>query len=109
MKKQLTLPSLALGCWPLAGMTRAGVTHQAAIETVAAAIDHGITHLDTAYCYGEHGESERAIAQAIKGRQHEVTIASKCVIHWQAGKKQAIDGQPEKNIREVKDSLERLQ
>ena len=90
-------------------MTRAGVTRQAAIETVAAAIDHGITHLDTAYCYGEHGESERAIAQAIKGRQNEVTIASKCGIHWQEGKKQAIDGRPETIIREVKESLLRLQ
>ena len=90
-------------------MTRAGVTRQAAIETVAAAIDHGITHLDTAYCYGEHGESEKAIAQAIKGRQNEVTVASKCGIHWQAGKKQAIDGRPDTIIREVKESLARLQ
>lgn len=90
-------------------MTRAGVSRQAAIETVAAAIDHGITHLDTAYCYGEHGESEKAIAQAIKGRQNEVTIASKCGIHWQAGKKQAIDGRPDTIIREVKESLARLQ
>ena len=109
MKKQITLPSLALGCWPLAGMTRAGVTRQAAIETVAAAIDYGITHLDTAYCYGEHGESEKAIAQAIKGRQNEVTIASKCGIHWQAGKKQTVDGRPDTIIREVKESLVRLQ
>jgi len=90
-------------------MTRAGVTRQAAIETVAAAIDHGITHLDTAYCYGENGESEKAIAQAIKGRKNEVTIASKCGIHWQAGKKQAVNGQPETIIREVKESLVRLQ
>ena len=109
VKKQITLPSLALGCWPLAGMTRAGVTRQAAIETVAAAIDYGITHLDTAYCYGEHGESEKAIAQAIKGRQNEVTIASKCGIHWQAGKKQTVDGRPDTIIREVKESLVRLQ
>ena len=53
MNKKFTLPALALGCWPLAGMTRTGVTRKAAKETVAAAIDHGITHLDTAYCYGE--------------------------------------------------------
>lgn len=109
VKKQLDLPGLALGCWPLAGMTRAGVTREAAVETVAAAIDHGITHLDTAYCYGENGESERAIAQAIKGRQNEVTIASKCGIHWQAGKKQTVDGHPDKIIQEVQESLDRLQ
>lgn len=109
MQQQLTLPGLALGCWPLAGMTRPGVTRQAAIETVAAAIDHGITHLDTAYCYGENGESEKAIAQAAQGRRNEVTIASKCGIHWQAGKKQTVDGRPETIIREAKESLLRLQ
>jgi len=109
VQQQLTLPGLALGCWPLAGMTRPGVTRQAAIETVAAAIDHGITHLDTAYCYGENGESEKAIAQAAQGRRNEVTIASKCGIHWQAGKKQTVDGRPETIIREAKESLLRLQ
>lgn len=109
MQQQLTLPGLALGCWPLAGMTRPGITRQAAIETVAAAIDHGITHLDTAYCYGENGESEKAIAQAAQGRRNEVTIASKCGIHWQAGKKQTVDGRPETIIREAKESLLRLQ
>ena len=109
MQQQLTLPGLALGCWPLAGMTRPGVTRQAAIETVAAAIDHGITHLDTAYCYGENGESEKAIAQATQGRRNEVTIASKCGIHWQTGKKQTVDGRPETIIREAKESLLRLQ
>ena len=41
---------LGLGCWPLAGMTRAGVTHEAAVATVRAAIAAGVTHLDTAYC-----------------------------------------------------------
>ncbi len=109
MQQHLTLPGLALGCWPLAGMTRPGITRQAAIETVAAAIDHGITHLDTAYCYGENGESEKAIAQAAQGRRNEVTIASKCGIHWQAGKKQTVDGRPETIIREAKESLLRLQ
>ncbi len=109
MQQQLTLPGLALGCWPLAGMTRPGVTRQAAIETVAAAIDHGITHLDTAYCYGENGESEKAIAQAAQGRRNEVTIASKCGIHWQAGKKQTVDGRPETIIREATESRLRLQ
>ena len=46
-------------------MTRAGVTHEAAVATIRAAVDAGIVHLDTAYCYGEHGESERAIREAL--------------------------------------------
>ena len=58
---------LGLGCWPLAGMTREGVSREVAVATVRAAIDAGATHLDTAYCYGEHGESEQAVCEAVGG------------------------------------------
>lgn len=105
----MTVSPLALGCWPLAGMTRAGVSRDAAIQTVAAALEHGITHLDTAYCYGEHGESERAIAAAIHGRRGQVVLASKCGIHWGPDRKQVIDGSPDRIQREVDKSLSRLQ
>ena len=99
---------LGLGCWPLAGMTRTGITHTAAVNTVAAAIDAGITHLDTAYCYGESGESERAIAAAIQGRRSDVVIAGKCGIHWKPGRQQQVDGRPERIRIEVEESLRRL-
>jgi len=105
---------LGLGCWPLAGMTREGITHAAAVATVQAAIDAGITHLDTAYCYGEHGESERAIHEALAGRRDSVVIAGKCGIHWEPEparvppRRQAIDGRPDRIRREVDESLHRL-
>jgi len=105
---------LGLGCWPLAGMTRAGVTPAAAVATVRAAIDAGITHLDTAYCYGEQGESERAIAAAIAGRRGSVVLAGKCGIHWVADasatppRRQVVDGRPERLRAEVAESLGRL-
>jgi aryl-alcohol dehydrogenase-like predicted oxidoreductase len=100
---------LGLGCWPLAGMTRSGITPATAMATVAAALDTGIVHLDTAYCYGEAGESERAIAQALVGRRREVAvIASKCGIHWESGRKQCVDGRPERIRGEVEESLRRL-
>lgn len=105
---------LGLGCWPLAGMTRAGVEPAAAVATVRAAIDAGITHLDTAYCYGEHGESERAIAAAIVGRRGSVVLAGKCGIHWVPDasatppRRQVVDGRPERIRAEVAESLDRL-
>lgn len=105
----MTVSPLALGCWPLAGMTRTGISRDAAIRTVAAALEHGITHLDTAYCYGEHGESEQAIAAAIHGRRGHVVLASKCGIHWGPDRKQVIDGSPDRIQREVEESLSRLQ
>ena len=105
---------LGLGCWPLAGMTRTGVTAQAAEATVLAALDHGIMHLDTAFCYGERGESERAIAAAIRGRRDRVVIAGKCGIHWEPDaaatppRRQVTDGRPERIRAEVAESLHRL-
>ncbi len=104
-----TMSRLGLGCWPLAGMTRHGITRDDAIATVAAAIDAGITHLDTAYCYGEQGESERAIRSAMEGRPREsVFLASKCGIHWEAGRQQTVDGSPTRLVAEAEESLRRL-
>jgi len=106
---------LGLGCWPLAGMTRDGVTREAAVATVRAAIDSGVTHLDTAYCYGEHGESERAIREALPGRRREdVVIAGKCGIHWEPDqakdppRRQVVDGRPERIRMQVDETLDRL-
>ena len=106
---------LGLGCWPIVGMTRAGVTPAAAEATVRMAVDLGITHLDTAFCYGERGESERAIAAAIRGRRNAIVIAGKCGIHWEpdAGatppRRQVVDGRPERLRAEVEESLRRLE
>jgi aryl-alcohol dehydrogenase-like predicted oxidoreductase len=105
---------LGLGCWPLAGMTREGVTRAAAVATIQAAIDCGIVHLDTAYCYGEHGESERAIREAVGSRRDAVVIAGKCGIHWEPApastppRRQVVDGRPARVRAEVAESLGRL-
>jgi aryl-alcohol dehydrogenase-like predicted oxidoreductase len=109
---------LGLGCWPLAGMTRGGVTPEAAVATVRAAVEAGITHLDTAYCYGEQGESERAIRRAIAAigpaARDAVVIAGKCGIHWEPDdsrdppRRQVVDGRPERIRAEVEESLARL-
>ena len=37
----LPASTLALGCWPLAGMTRSGVTRDAAVRTIATALEQG--------------------------------------------------------------------
>jgi aryl-alcohol dehydrogenase-like predicted oxidoreductase len=110
----VTVCPLGLGCWPLAGMTRDGVSREAAVATVKAAIDSGVAHLDTAYCYGEHGESERAIREALPGRRDAVVLAGKCGIHWEPDpsksppRRQVVDGRPERIRAEVDESLARL-
>ncbi len=60
----LKVSEVALGCWPIAGMTSPGVNDADSIATIQACFDLEINHVDTGYCYGAHGESERLIARA---------------------------------------------
>jgi aryl-alcohol dehydrogenase-like predicted oxidoreductase len=114
---------LGLGCWPLAGMTRAGISREAAVAAVRAAVAAGITHLDTAYCYGERGEADRAIGEALgwttaataaAHSRDSVVVAGKCGIHWEPDatadppRRLQVDGRPERLRAEVDESLARL-
>ena len=100
---------VALGCWPIAGMTSRGVSEANSIATLEACFDEGINFLDTAYCYGAEGESERLIARAIAGRRDRVVIATKGGIEWDADLKMVRDGRPVTLRRHCEESLRRLE
>ncbi len=104
----LRVSSVALGCWPIAGMTSLGVNEADSLATVARCLDVGVNFLDTAYCYGADGESEKLIAKALGTRRDEVVIATKGGIHWGPDGKQAYDASPETMRRECEISLRRL-
>src|SRR5919109_262311 len=91
----LQVSPVALGCWPIAGMTSLGVNDADSLATVAACLDVGVNFLDTAYCYGAEGESEKLIAKALGKRRDEVVIATKGGIHWGTDGRQAYDASPE--------------
>ena len=78
----LYISPVALGCWPLAGITSGAMTDDEAVAVIDAALDAGVNHLDTAYAYGRHGESERRIARAIRGRRDAVVLATKVGVYW---------------------------
>lgn len=99
---------VAMGCWPIAGMTSIDVNRDDSLRTLRAALDSGINFFDTAYCYGAHGESERLIAEALGTRRDEIVIATKAGIHWDDAKVRHFDGRPERILEEFKQSLERL-
>jgi aryl-alcohol dehydrogenase-like predicted oxidoreductase len=99
---------IALGCWPIAGMTSADVNERDSLATIEACFDLGINFLDTAYCYGMNGESETLIARALGGRRNDIVIATKGGIHWTPPRTQVIDGRPETLRRECEASLRRL-
>lgn len=99
---------VAMGCWPIAGITSINVTEADSLATLQAAADAGINFFDTAYCYGYDGESERLISRALGHRRGKLVIASKCGIHWGPDRKQARDGRPATIRRQCEESLRRL-
>ena len=107
-KTGICVSPVAMGCWPISGMTSLDVNEHDSLATLHAALDEGVNFFDTAYAYGAAGESERLIAQAIAGRRDCVVIATKCGIHWAADGQRQIDGSPATIRRECEESLRRL-
>jgi aryl-alcohol dehydrogenase-like predicted oxidoreductase len=67
---------IGLGCWQL-GADWGEVSESDAHATLAAAVDAGVTFLDTADVYGD-GRSEQVIGSFLAGRAgHGVTVATK--------------------------------
>ena len=109
----ISVSPVALGCWPIAGVTTLGVNDADSIATIQKCFDVGVNHLDTAYVYGPNGESEKLIRRALAGsgasgpRRDDMVIATKCGIHHVDGE-MAPDGRPEQLRRECEESLRRL-
>ncbi|MGE0606954.1 MAG: aldo/keto reductase [Pirellulales bacterium] len=104
----IQVSAVALGCWPISGMTSLDVNQRDSLATLEACLEQGINFFDTAYCYGAAGESERLIAQAVQGRRDRAVIATKGGIHWGPDGKQARDASPATLRRQCEESLQRL-
>src|SRR4051812_2528933 len=109
----LGVSPVALGCWPIAGVTTLNVNDADSIATVQKCFDLGINHLDTAHVYGPNGESENLIRRALAGaggvgsRRDEMVIATKCGIHYENGV-MITDNRPDRLKLECDESLRRL-
>lgn len=104
----IRISPVALGCWPIAGMTSLDVNDVDSLATIRACFDLDVNFLDTAYAYGMQGESERLIAEALGSRREEMVIATKCGLHWQADGQRHFDGRPARLKQECEESLRRL-
>lgn len=108
----LPVAPVALGCWPIAGVTTLGATHTDGVDTVRAALEAGVNHFDTAYVYGPSGESDLVLREGLAGRRDEVVIASKVGIHYEAGAagkpEMTQDARPETLAKECDTLLDRL-
>lgn len=104
----LGITPVAMGCWPITGITSIDVSEEQSLATLRAAFDAGINFFDTAYSYGYDGESERMIARALGPHRDEIVIATKGGLHWDSNRRQVKDARPETLRRECDESLRRL-
>jgi aryl-alcohol dehydrogenase-like predicted oxidoreductase len=77
-----------------------------AAATLLAAVDGGVTHLDTAASY-QVGENEKFVGVTLGERRKDVFLASKCGLAWKEGKL-AIDNSPALITSSCEESLKRL-
>ncbi|MGW1768104.1 aldo/keto reductase [Streptomyces sp. NPDC002073] len=69
------VPAMGLGCMGMSDFY-GPADQREALATIRHALDRGLTHLDTADMYGPF-TNEELVGRAIKGRRHEVFLATK--------------------------------
>jgi aryl-alcohol dehydrogenase-like predicted oxidoreductase len=83
----LNLSSITFGAWAIGGWMWGGADKEDAIDALHAAIDAGITTIDTAPVYG-FGQSEQLVGQAVKGKRDKIQILTKYGLRWEDTKGQ---------------------
>lgn len=101
---------IGLGTWAIGGWLWGGTDEQESIRTIHAALDRGVTLIDTAPVYG-FGVSEEIVGKAIResGSRDKVILATKCGLEWTEDEKIYRNSTAERIAREVEESLRRLQ
>lgn len=107
-KSGLTASRIGLGTWAIGGWMWGGTDEAMSIATIRAAVERGITLIDTAPIYG-FGRSEEIVGKALAagGLRKDVTIASKVGIAWRDGAPYR-DSRRQRIRQEIEDSLRRL-
>jgi aryl-alcohol dehydrogenase-like predicted oxidoreductase len=104
----LELSRVAIGTWAIGGWMWGGTDETESIATIRAALEHGITVIDTAPAYG-FGRSEEIVGKAIaEGRlRSRVVVATKTGLEWDGGRVFRNAGRA-RILQEIDDSLRRL-
>ena len=103
----LEVSHITLGTWAIGGWMWGGTEEAESIATIRAALAQGINLIDTAPVYG-FGRSEEIVGKALAdGLREHALIATKCGLDWHDGKITR-NGSRERILREVEDSLRRL-
>jgi len=101
-----SVSAVSLGCMNLSHAYGPPLPDKEAEDFLNAALDHGVTMLDTAAIYG-NGNNERLIGRAVMHRRSEFTLASKCVLSV-VGDKRILDASPQAIEATLDSALRRL-
>ncbi len=107
----LTVSAIGLGCMNLSHAYGVPPSQEQAERVLLAALDAGVTLLDTAALYG-FGANEKLLGQVLKRHRQRFTLASKggvAGVTFPDGVKRVIDGRPEAIRRDCENSLRNLQ
>ena len=104
----LTTSRIGLGTWAIGGWMWGGTDEAQSIATIQAAVERGVTLIDTAPVYG-FGRSEEIVGKALGegGLRDKVQIATKVGLAWKDGAVYR-DSRPGRIRTDVEDSLRRL-
>jgi len=99
---------IGLGTWPMGGFQWGGSDDDESVRTIHAAVDLGITLIDTAPAYGS-GHAEAVVGRAIaeRGRRDEVVLATKAGLE-QRGQSLFRNSTRKQISTEIELSLQRL-
>lgn len=104
--------AIGLGCMNICHAYGAPVSDAEVERLLLTALDHGVTHFDTAALYG-FGASERAVGRVLSAHRSRFTLASKCGMQGVDVKGdgqlvRVIDGRPETLRATCEAALQRL-
>jgi aryl-alcohol dehydrogenase-like predicted oxidoreductase len=99
---------IGLGTWAIGGWMWGGTDEAESIRTIQAALDRGITLIDTAPVYG-FGRSEEIVGKALAegGHRAGVVLATKVGLDWK-NEQPFRNGSRARILKEIDDSLRRL-
>jgi aryl-alcohol dehydrogenase-like predicted oxidoreductase len=106
----ISVTKVCLGTWAIGGTSWGGTDERESIATIRSALDRGINFIDTAPVYG-FGRSEEIVGRALKeyGKRENVILATKVGLDWDDSGKVWRDSSRGRIMREIDDSLKRLQ
>ncbi|HYW03518.1 MAG TPA: aldo/keto reductase [Gammaproteobacteria bacterium] len=100
---------IGLGTWAIGGWMWGGTDEEQSIRTIFAALNKGVTLIDTAPAYG-FGRSEDIVGRALAeyGGRDRVLLATKAGLEWDGDGNVRRNAGRERIMREIDDSLRRL-